>query len=82
VPCTDCNSGNVIIRKVEIVVIATVQAVIFWPTFIPETLLSTVLSHLKIEPYTNDECLRIHLKIYVTSYETYLTYYNIISWNT
>jgi len=34
-------------------------------------LLSTVLSRLKIELYTSDEYLRIHLKTYVISSETF-----------
>jgi len=35
-------------------------------------LLSAVLSRLKIELYTNDEYLHIHLKVCVMSYETFL----------
>ena len=39
---------------------------------LPEMLLSTVQFHLKIELHTNDEYLRIHLKTYELSYETFL----------
>jgi len=48
-----------------------VKSLIDVTDWLPEMLLSTVLSRLKIELYTSDEYLRIHLKTYVISSETF-----------